>query len=594
MFAVTVPGRRPARVDDRYVDLFGKARPGQSWLTFHLENPAMAAVPSPSRIRNEHEGVPALPMNPVGGYRLPATRRMETVAATVQSEEGLRFESLVIDLAAGFMNVDAGRVDLVIEDCLRRIVEALGLDRSTLFQRSGEGLVMTHSWAVPGFDPVLEKLGGSELPWCHAQIMSGASIVFARVDDLPEQAARDKAVIQRLGPKSNASFPLMVGDQVLGVLAFGSMRTERTWPPAVLERLRSVAHMVAGVLARTHTDRRLHAALAEVRELRERLERENSYLREQARSAAGSIQIVGQGPAIQRVLSLVGQVAPTDAPVLILGETGTGKELVAEAIHARSSRSNRTMVTLNCATLPTTLVEAELFGREKGAYTGALARQIGRFELAHGSTILLDEVGELPLELQAKLLRVLQSGEFERLGNPRTISVDVRIIAATNRDLEQAVAEGRFRADLYFRLAVFPIAVPPLRERPEDIPPLVRSIVDQVARKMGRRVEMIAESSLEQLQRYAWPGNIRELRNVVERAIILADGPRLEIELPGRRGQATTAKLTLEDVERSHILHVLELTGWRVRGTNGAGALLGLPPTTLETRMAKLGIRRPA
>jgi formate hydrogenlyase transcriptional activator len=516
------------------------------------------------------------------------------LGATAEDEGGVRFESLVIDLAAGFINVDPGRVDLVIEDCLRRIVEALGLDRSTLFQRSGDDLVVTHSWAAPGFDPFPKASGRDQLPWCYARVMSGEGVVFSRIDDLPEEAAIDKAVMRRVGPVSNASFPLVVGDQVLGVLAFGSMRTERSWSPTVLDRLHSVAHMVVGVLARKHTDQQLRAALAQVGELRERLERENSYLREHARSVAGNVQIVGHGPAIQRVLSLVGQVAPTDAPVLVIGETGTGKELVAEAIHARSARRDRTMVKLNCAALPATLVEAELFGREKGAYTGALTRQMGRFELANGSTLLLDEVSELPLELQAKLLRVLQSGEFERLGNPRTISVDVRIIAATNRDLEQAVAEGRFRADLYFRLAVFPIAVPPLRERPEDIPPLVRSMVDQIARRMGRRIDSVAESSLEQLQRYSWPGNIRELRNVVERAVILADGQGLEIELPERHAKSTTTSFTLEDVERSHILRVLELTGWRVRGANGAGALLGLPPTTLETRMAKLGIRRPA
>jgi transcriptional regulator with GAF, ATPase, and Fis domain len=310
------------------------------------------------------------------------------LGATAADEGGSRFESLVIDLAAGFINVDPGRVDLVIEECLRRIVEALGLDRSTLFQRSGEDLVATHSWAAPGLDPFPKAWGRDQLPWGYGRVMTGKRIVFSRIDDLPEEAATDKATIRRVGPISNASFPLVVGDQVLGVLAFGTMRTERSWSPGVLDRLHSVAQMVAGVLARKHADKLLRAALAEVGELRERLERENSYLREHARSAAGNVQIVGQGPAIQRVLSLVGQVAPTDAPVLLVGETGTGKELVAEAIHARSTRSGRTMVKVNCAALPATLVEAELFGREKGAYTGALTRQMGRFELANGSTLL--------------------------------------------------------------------------------------------------------------------------------------------------------------------------------------------------------------
>ena len=512
----------------------------------------------------------------------------------VEVGERLRFESLIIDLAAGFISIDPERVDQAIEDSLRRIVEALGLDRSTLFQRSGEDLVVTHSWAGPGQDPFPKVWGRADLPWSYMQVMSGEKIVFSRLDDLPEEAAVDKALIQRLGPRSNATMPLVAGGEVLGALAFGSMRTERTWSPAVLDRLCTVAHMVCAVLARRHMDQQLRAALAEVQELRERLERENRFLRQQTRSAIGMPRIVGQSRAIQRTLSLVERVAPTDAVALIMGETGVGKELVAEAIHARSTRADRPIIKLNCAALPATLVEAELFGREKGAYTGALSRQVGRFELAHGSTLFLDEVCELPLELQAKLLRVLQEGEFERLGSPRTIRVDVRVIAATNRDLEQAVADGRFRNDLYFRLAVFPIVVPPLRERPEDIPVLVHTIVTEIGGKMGKRFEAIDVSSLRDLQRYTWPGNVRELRNVVERAIILSGEPVLRIDPPERRGTATAESLALEDVERLHIVRVLEQASWRVRGLQGAATLLGLPPTTLETRMAKLGIRRPA
>ena len=297
---------------------------------------------------------------------------------------------------------------------------------------------------------------------------------------------------------------------------------------------------------------------------------------------------------MQRLLSLIERVAPTDAPVLIMGETGVGKELVAEEIHARSARVDRTLVKVNCAALAPTLIEAELFGREKGAYTGALSRQMGRFELAHGSTLFLDEVCELPLDLQAKLLRVLQDGTFERLGSPRSMRADVRIIAATNRDVEQAVADGQFRADLYFRLAVFPVVVPPLRERPEDLPLLARAIVDEVGRKMGKRIDAIENDSFAELRRYQWPGNIRELRNVIERAIILSEGGTLRIERPQSRTKAAAVSLMMEDVERSHILRILEQTGWRVRGSEGAASLLGLPPSTLEARMSKLGIRRPS
>jgi formate hydrogenlyase transcriptional activator len=518
----------------------------------------------------------------------------ETPGGGPSEVESIRFESLVIDLAGGFINLDPARVDLAIEDCLRRIVEALGLDRSTLFQRSGDDLVVTHSWARPGLDPLPKVMGQSQLPWAFARVMAGGDVIFSRVDDLPEEAEVDKALMRRLGPRSNASFPLRTGDHVLGVLAFGTMLTERVWSPAVLDRLRSVAQMVASVLARRHTDQRLHAALDQVRDLRERLERENTYLREQARSTTGAHRLVGQGTSMQRLLSLIERVAPTDAPVLLMGETGVGKELVAEEIHARSARADRTLVKVNCAALAPTLIEAELFGREKGAYTGALSRQMGRFELAHGSTLFLDEVCELPLDLQAKLLRVLQDGIFERLGSPRSMRADARIIAATNRDVEQAVADGEFRADLYFRLAVFPVVVPPLRERPEDLPLLARAIVDEVARKVGKRIDAIENDSFAELRRYQWPGNIRELRNVIERAIILSEGGTLRIERPQSRTKAVAVSLMMEDVERSHILRILEQTGWRVRGSEGAASLLGLPPSTLEARMSKLGIRRPS
>jgi transcriptional regulator with GAF, ATPase, and Fis domain len=309
----------------------------------------------------------------------------DDVAADVADR--LRFEALFSDLAADFINLEPEQVDQAIEDCLRRIVEALGLDRSTLFQRSGGDLVATHSWAVPGQQRVPTLVGRTDIPWAIEQILAGKSIVFSRLDDLPPEAAIDKELIKRFGLRSNASLPLIAGGKVIGALAVGSMRRERTWTPAVLARLRLVAHTVGAVLARRETDRQLRAALAENEQLRSRLERENRYLREQARSTAGGSQLVGQGPAMQRVLSLVERVAPTDAPVLLLGETGVGKELVAEEIHAGSARANRTLVKVNCAALAPALIEGELFGREKGAYTGALNAQIGRFELAHGSTL---------------------------------------------------------------------------------------------------------------------------------------------------------------------------------------------------------------
>jgi formate hydrogenlyase transcriptional activator len=290
----------------------------------------------------------------------------------------------------------------------------------------------------------------------------------------------------------------------------------------------------------------------------------------------------------------VEQVAATDAAVLLLGETGTGKELIARAIHKSSKRKARPMVNVNCAALPASLVESELFGRERGAFTGALTREVGRFELADRSTIFLDEIGELPLELQSKLLRVLQEGEFERLGSSKTIRVDVRLIAATSRDLEEAVREARFREDLYYRLNVFPIRVPPLRERRDDIPMLVWHFLRELGNRMGRDIEAVRTTTMKEFQSYSWPGNVRELRNVIERNLIIHPGKVFEAELPLRRAIAACPSLatTIEDVERNHICHMLDCTGWRIRGVGGAADVLGLRPTTLEARMKKLGIFR--
>jgi transcriptional regulator with GAF, ATPase, and Fis domain len=290
----------------------------------------------------------------------------------------------------------------------------------------------------------------------------------------------------------------------------------------------------------------------------------------------------------------VEQVAPTGSTVLLLGETGTGKELVATAIHELSPRRDHPMVRVNCSAIPTSLIESELFGREKGAYTGALSKQVGRFELANGSTLFLDEIGDLPTDVQVKLLRVLQEKQIERLGSPRSVPVDVRIITATNHDLEKAVRDGRFREDLYYRLNVFPITVPPLRERREDIPPLVSALVNEFATALGKSIESIAKESMDALQRYHWPGNVRELRNVIERAMIVAKAPKLWIEPPGKAAAALAPRLTMKEVDREHIYHVLEMTDWRVRGKNGAAEMLGVKPTTLESRMARLGIQRRA
>jgi len=309
--------------------------------------------------------------------------------------------------------------------------------------------------------------------------------------------------------------------------------------------------------------------------------------------------MIGDSPALRRVLEQIDRVAPTDSTVLIRGETGTGKELVARAIHDRSNRRERPLVKINCAALPRELVESELFGHEKGSFTGATQQRRGRFEIADGGTLFLDEIGELPLEAQAKLLRVLQEREFERVGGAQTLRVDVRIIAATNRDLQSQVAASTFRSDLYFRLNVFPISVPPLRERREDIPRLVERLAATAARKMGRPFTSVSPAFLERARSYGWPGNIRELENLVERALIMSNDGTLEaqhlsFELDTGNGRAVPppTRATLEDVERAHIRSILAQSGWRIEGERGAAALLGLNPSTLRGRMRKLGIRK--
>jgi formate hydrogenlyase transcriptional activator len=337
----------------------------------------------------------------------------------------------------------------------------------------------------------------------------------------------------------------------------------------------------------------LRQSLAEIERLKDRLQAESDYLKAEIRVVHPGGEVTGQSPAIQKVLRLVEQVAPTDSSVLVRGETGSGKELVAQAIHRQSPRRSHLLVKVNCAALPSGLVESELFGREKGAYTGALTRQIGRFEVADGSTLFLDEIGELSLELQAKLLRVLETGEFERLGSPRTIKVDVRVIAATNRDLVEEIRKGRFREDLYYRLNVFPIRVPPLRERAEDIPLLVWTFLEELSARMGKKITQVPRQTMEALQHHPWPGNVRELKNVIEHGAIVSTGDTLRVPMLDDAGPVGAPQPTLADSERTLILRALESAGWRIKGPKGAAAALGLNPSTLYSRMKKLVIRPP-
>jgi len=369
----------------------------------------------------------------------------------------------------------------------------------------------------------------------------------------------------------------------------------------------AVSVFVEDITEQRATDTKLRAALAENQQLRERLERENVYLREQITLKHHHGRIIGKSRALKKVLSEAERVAGADTPVLLLGETGTGKELFARAIHKRSHRHDGPLVKVNCAAIPAALIESEFFGHEKGAFTGATGRRDGRFALAHGGTIFLDEIGELPLELQGKLLRILQEGEFEPVGGSKTHKVDVRVIAATNRDVEQAVREGRFREDLYYRLSVFPLRLPPLRERGDDVVLLAEDLIKKLSRRMGHPAGPLTPADVALLRSFAWPGNVRELRNVIERAMITsAGGPlRLDRVLPegtlahghGAVAEAGRSRPILDErqrreIERANMVAALEQTGWRVGGEGGAASLLGISPSTFKSRMKSLGIRR--
>jgi transcriptional regulator with GAF, ATPase, and Fis domain len=406
-------------------------------------------------------------------------------------------------------------------------------------------------------------------------------------DTLADDRLPNKPWLRDNGLVSFAGYPLLFQEERLGVLALFSRRVLR---PEAFDRLAVFAHQAAIAIKNAQL-------FAEVEALKTRLQAENQYLQEEIKLDHNFEHIVGRSTALTRVLRLVEQVAATDATVLILGETGTGKELVARAVHSLSPRRQRPLVKVNCTTLPATLIESELFGHERGAFTGATAQKIGRFELAHGGTIFLDEIGELPLELQVKLLRVLQDGDLERVGGTRTVHVDVRVIAATNRPLEQAVAAGTFREDLYYRLHVFPLTLPPLRERPEDIPLLIHHFVHQFAAKLGKRVETIPQAVMDAWHAHPWPGNVRELEHVIERAVILAHGtslPREDFLTPRREAETLAgAPLALAAVERQHIVRVLQAAHWTIEGPGGAARLLGLHPSTLRSRMRQLGITRP-
>jgi formate hydrogenlyase transcriptional activator len=393
--------------------------------------------------------------------------------------------------------------------------------------------------------------------------------------------------LEQNGIQSICAVPLTSTQHKLGAIFIGSV-AEDTYGEEEVRFLSLVATQVCSAIEN-------HLACGQIAELKGRVQKENFDIEEEISEEHDFKEIIGRSAALRNALLQVETVAPTDCTVLICGETGTGKELIARAIHDRSARHAASFVKLNCAAIPTGLLESELFGHEKGAFTGAISQRIGRFELANRGTMFLDEIGEIPLELQPKLLRVLQEREFERLGNSRTLHTDTRLIAATNRDLEKMVEENRFRSDLFYRLNVFPIRVPALRERSEDIPVLVRHFAHQYARRMNKQIDSISSETMKALCQYHWPGNIRELQNVIERAVVMTKGSELQVPLSDLKGRAIsvadgTEPRTLEEAERAHIMATLKKTGWVISGPNGAATQLGMRRSTLQFRMKKLGI----
>lgn len=458
----------------------------------------------------------------------------------------------------------------------------------TLYDRESDGfrfyVVATHlTKIVVQRDSLIPRVG-SGMGWVFDH-----KAVHVRADLKQEQVFLEDQWYVEEGLGRMINLPLLVREKCLGVLNLGSVDAGHPDPDA-LEFLSQVAMQIAYAIDHVQ-------AYEEINLLRQQLARENVYLVEELKLTKHFGAMVGRSRLFQHVLELAREVAPTTATVLIAGETGTGKELLAQAIHDLSPRCDKPFIRVNCAALPAGLVESELFGHERGAFTGADSRREGRFELAHGGTLLLDEIGEIPLEAQAKLLRVIQDGMVDRVGGKQSIPVDVRLMASTNVDLTSAVEHGRFRADLFYRLHVFPITIPPLRARPEDIPELAQHFLEHYRVKFKRESETIEPDSMERLIRYAWPGNIRELENVIERAVILSHQKVLRIDerllIPHSTAPAFNPPAGLVDFERQHILQALASTNWQIEGDGGAAEQLGLAPSTLRSRIKKLGLRRP-
>jgi transcriptional regulator with GAF, ATPase, and Fis domain len=511
------------------------------------------------------------------------------------------FEALFGELSARFVALPPGKVDDEFAGALRLVTEWFQTDNCLFLEFTDDfaRLTVRHAWTRPGIaQPVPPTLAHQVIPWAVGEFRHGRRVVLGTLpDDLPDGELEDREYVSRAGLLATVGVPVVVGDNSICVLSTSDVGRHRVWTPRDVDRLQLIANILGGAFQRQRTDEELRARIAEIGSLRTRLEHENVYLREEIKATHDFAEIIGHSAPLRAALAQVARVAPTGAAVLLQGETGTGKELLARAIHARSPRQRQPMIKVDCSAIPPTLIESELFGHEKGAFTGAVSTRVSRFEVAHGGTLFLDEIGELPIELQPKLLRLLQDGEFERVGSNRTIKVDVRVIAATHRDLAVASQDGSFRQDLYYRLSVFPIEVPPLRARRDDIPLLVWGIINRRQDQLQRKIARVRRPDMDALQAYDWPGNVRELQNVIERALILTTGDILQLDgaftsVPAE-GMHRHESQRLDVVERDHIVEVLEQCGWRINGTGHAADVLGLKPNTLRFRMKRLSIVRP-
>jgi formate hydrogenlyase transcriptional activator len=496
-------------------------------------------------------------------------------------------DRLAVTMSANLTRVRLDAADAAIATALEQIsaVAGVGSCRLIEFTAAGDIARQHHAPGAAVSDARERHEPGSEI-WLTDRVARGEVVVMAE---------RERT---RFGVCSVLGVPASVGGRVVSALVVeGGGGGTRRWGQPLIERLQLMSDVLAATVQRCRHESNLQASVAEVERLNARLQADNGYLKEEIKSYHNFDEIVGESAALRLALTRLGQVAPMNTSVLLLGPTGTGKELFARALHDRSRRHARALVRVNCAALPPTLVESELFGHEKGAFTGAVAARQGRFELADGGTIFLDEIGDLPPDIQVKFLRVLQEGEFERVGSCRTRRVDVRVIAATHRDLEAAVADGTFRADLYYRLSVYPIRLPSLAERKEDIPSLVWYFIHRLQHELGRRITAVPDHVMQTLQEHGWPGNVRELENVVERAMIASSTERLQLDntFVVKKAGVAPAGLSdsLDDVQRAHIEAVLEKCDWRINGVGNAAERLGLHPNTLRFRMKKLAVTCP-